>query len=41
LIQERLASAGEKRSGEHEAQASPSKKFDGLAGTFPGHQTIQ
>lgn len=44
-IQERLASAGEKFSGEHEADseapASPSAKFAGLGGAVAGPQTIQ
>jgi integrase len=45
LIQERLASAGEKRSGEHDADtetpASPSPAFAGLDDTGAGPQTIQ
>jgi integrase len=44
-IQERLASVGEKRSGEHEADsetpASPSTEFAGLDGTVAAPQTIQ
>jgi hypothetical protein len=44
LIQERLASAGEKLSGEHEADgetpASPTAKFASLDDTVAGPQTI-
>ncbi len=44
LIQERLASAGEKLSGEHEADgktpASPAAKFASLDDTVAGPQTI-
>ena len=43
-IQERLASAGERLSGEHEADseipAPPSAKFAELDGTVAGPQTI-
>ena len=45
LIQDRLASVGEKRSGEHDADSetptSPSTEFAGLDGTVAGPQTIQ